>query len=352
MIRNFRRRAVAEQAVEAGFWLVLLLAFLLGGVRAGEGFVPLMQAVLPGGFSQAVAGVQAPGIEVRLVLRLPLVQSRFAPEVLTPVPARGIPDWLNERMPSAAPTAGTPAAAAVRPAPAIATEIAIVIDDLGNDAPETEAAVALPGAVTLAFLPYPDAAPSFAHAALRAGHQVMLHMPMEPQGTDDPGPMALRTDLSAAANLMRLDWALARLPGATGINNHMGSRFTADRLALVPVLEHLAARHLFFLDSRTTAATAVVPLARAFGVASAGRDVFLDDVETRGYVQKQLAETERLARQNGAAIAIGHPHDVTLAVLKTWCAEASAHGFRLVPASDAIRRKTERAATQFALAHR
>jgi polysaccharide deacetylase 2 family uncharacterized protein YibQ len=145
---------------------------------------------------------------------------------------------------------------------------------------------------------------------------------------------------------------LSRVPDAAGINNHMGSRFTADRQALVPVMERLADRHLFFLDSRTTAATAVVPLARAFGVASAGRDVFLDDVETRGDVRKQLAETERLARQNGAAIAIGHPHAVTLAVLKTWCVEAAARGYRLVSARDAIRLKTEREAERFAVAHR
>ncbi len=348
MIRWLTKRVAVEQAAEVAFWLVLLLAVLLGGVRVGEGFVPLMQAILPAGFSRAEAGVRMPGTQVRLALRLPDLPSRFAPEVLTPVPSHGFPPWLRARLHRAALGTGTPAQATARPAPAIA----IVIDDLGNDAPETEAAIGLPAAVTLAFLPYPDEAPVFARVALRAGHQVVLHMPMEPEGTDDPGPMALRTDLSAPENLMRLGWALSRVPGATGINNHMGSRFTTDRPALVPVMEALTERHLFFLDSRTTAATSVVPLAHAFAVASAGRDVFLDDVQARGYVEQQLAETEKLARENGAAIAIGHPHAVTLSVLKAWCAAVAAHGYRLVPVSVAIRIKTERDAQRLAVARR
>ncbi len=348
MIRRVRSGAAADKAAEAAFWLVLLLALLLGGGRAGEGFVPLLQAVLPVGFSQAQAGVGTPGAAVRLALHLPDTPSRFAPEVLTPLPSHGFPAWLRERVRWFAQASGQPVPAAASPAPAIA----IVIDDLGNEAPDTEAAIALPAAVTLSLLPYPDATPAFARAALHAGHQIVVHVPMEPEGSDDPGPMALRTDLSAPANLARLDWALSRVPGATGVNNHMGSRFTADRLALMPVMEKLADRRLFFLDSRTTAATVAVPLAHAFGVASAGRDVFLDDVQRAGYVERQLALTERLARENGAAIAIGHPHAVTLSVLKAWCAEAAAHGFRLVPVSVAIRLKTERTAERFAFAHR
>jgi hypothetical protein len=122
----------------------------------------------------------------------------------------------------------------------------------------------------------------------------------------------------------------------------MGSRFTADRDALVPVAEELAARHLIFFDSRTTPATQVVPIAHAFGVASAGRDVFLDDEQTADAVGAQLIELEAKARAQGVAIAIGHPHDVTLAALAIWTARAAARGFMLVPLSEAIRLKTER----------
>lgn len=220
--------------------------------------------------------------------------------------------------------------------------IAIVIDDLGNDAQATRVAIALPSAVTLSFLPYPDATPELAREAVRAGHQVLVHVPMEPEGGDDPGPMALRTDLTAPEIVRRLDWDLARVPGFTGINNHMGSKFTADAGALTPVVEELSRRHVFFFDSRTTAASQVVELARRFGVASAARDVFLDDANSQTTVNGQLALLARRAGQEGTAIGIGHPHPETLAALKAWLDSSAVQGFALVPVSVAITLKSRR----------
>src|ERR1700744_5699985 len=147
-------------------------------------------------------------------------------------------------------------------------------------------------------------------------------MPMAAQGEHDPGPDALSAGLGPQEIDSRLAAALARVPGAIGLNNHMGSRFTADRAALVPVAEALARRHLLFFDSRTTPQTQVVPVARAFGVASAGRDVFLDDEQSASAVDAQLAALESRARAQGVAIAIGHPHGVTLAALGAWTARA------------------------------
>jgi polysaccharide deacetylase 2 family uncharacterized protein YibQ len=98
---------------------------------------------------------------------------------------------------------------------------------------------------------------------------------------------------------------------------------------------------LLFFDSRTTADTKVVGVAHAFGVASAGRDVFLDDEVTANGVDRQIIELEAKARRQGVAIAIGHPHDVTLAAVAAWSAHAASRGFRLVPLSEAIRLKTE-----------
>lgn len=224
-----------------------------------------------------------------------------------------------------------------RPVPVIA----IVIDDLGLSAARTRDAIALPRAVTLSFLPYPDETPALSRAAHRAGHEVIVHLPMQPEGTEDPGPMALKVGLGARELTRRVNWALARVSGYDGVNNHMGSRFTASASALRPVMRDLAAHHLFFLDSRTTPDTVVVPLAHAFGIESAGRDVFLDDTQTPDYVARQLDETMRVAREKGVAIAIGHPHPVTLAVLKTWTAHIAARGYRLVPVSVAIPLKTE-----------
>ncbi len=317
------------------FWLVLALAIVVGGSRALVGAPALARLLVPQGLMAAEAQNALPRHEVSLPVRVAAYASPYRPQVLTPVAAHGFPAWLQERIrdlrsgKSLAPPARLPA-------------IAIVIDDVGADVGAAHRAMALPEGVSLSFLPYPDETPGLAREAVRRGHQVLLHMPMEPEGNEDPGPGALTTNLDGREIVRRLDRALARVPGHAGINNHMGSLFTQDRAGLVPVMERLSDLHVFFLDSRTTAKSVVVPLARMFGVASAGRDVFLDDVETRAAIAAQLAKTEAHAKEDGIAIAIGHPHDVTLDALAAWVKDL--RGFRLVPVSVAIRMKTEEAA--------
>lgn len=321
--------------VEAIFWLVLALAVALGGRYALAGMPMLMSALVPPGLMAAEAGPP-----VKAVAAFPITvradSGLYAPRVLAAGP--GFPQWLEARVAFAKTTGVSSDGVVTRPVPAIA----IVIDDLGADGIDTRRAIALPKAVSLSFLPYPAAAPQFAREALRAGHQILVHVPMEPDGRTDPGPNALLTSLDAAANNARLDWALSRIPGFSGINNHEGSRFTADRAALIPVMAHIADRHVFFLDSRTSADTQVVTLARAFGVASAGRDVFLDDTISPQAIAAQLARAETIAREQGVVIAIGHPHPETMDALARWTAEAASRGYELVTARDAIRLKTER----------
>jgi polysaccharide deacetylase 2 family uncharacterized protein YibQ len=218
--------------------------------------------------------------------------------------------------------------------------IAICIDDLGEDIAGTDKAMALPKAVALSFLPYAETTPFLATEAARKGHEILAHVPMEAVGAIDPGPMALKVGAPDAAS--RLAWNLARVPGLVGINNHEGSKFTADAAALTPVAETLAARHLFFFDSRTGPDSKVVAVSHMFGVESAGRDIFLDDVASEAAIDQQLEDLVAHARQTGVAIAIGHPHDLTLKLLAAWLARD--HGVTLVPLSEAIRLKTERMA--------
>ncbi len=191
--------------------------------------------------------------------------------------------------------------------------------------------MALPAAMTLAFLPYPGASASLSHQARMAGHEIIVHLPMEPRGAENPGPMPLTEGLSAAEITQRLDWALSRVSDFDGANNHMGSRFTASREALLPVMRELAARRLFFLDSRTTADTQAEKLAREAGLLTGARDIFLDNDETAPAVERALARVEEQARAHGSVIAIGHPHAETLAALETWSKNAEAKGFRLMP---------------------
>jgi polysaccharide deacetylase 2 family uncharacterized protein YibQ len=145
--------------------------------------------------------------------------------------------------------------------------------------------MALPKAVALSFLPYAEASAFLSAEASRKGHEILAHVPMDAAG-HDPGPMTLQTGADDIAQ--RLTWHLARLPLAIGINNHEGSRFTADALSLIPVAQVLAARHLFFFDSRTGSDSKVVAVARHFGVPTAARDIFLDDTVSQAAIKAQL----------------------------------------------------------------
>jgi hypothetical protein len=213
---------------------------------------------------------------------------------------------------------------------------------MGGDVEQSRRAISLPKTITLSFLPYPETSPALARLAIREGHEVLVHVPMEPVGNADPGPNALRTDLAAEENVRRLEWNLSRIPGFDGINNHEGSKFTADRQALLPVVGALAAHHVFFLDSRTLPTTQVVSVSRAFGVESAGRDVFLDDTDKPDAIDAQLRATEKVAKEQGVAIAIGHPRANTMDALWRWTGEIALRGYELIPVREAIRLKTQR----------
>ncbi len=215
--------------------------------------------------------------------------------------------------------------------------IAIVIDDMGLDQRRSAEAVALPAPLTLSYLPYGRDLARQTAAAHRNGHELMVHIPMQPQGSGvNPGPNALTTDLTPAEIKHRLDQALSAFDGYVGVNNHMGSRFTTDRARMDVVMTELKARGLLFLDSRTVQRSVGVSVAAAHDVPNAGRHVFLDNEISAGEVTHQLAETERIARQGGLAIAIGHPHDVTIAALKACVPTLQRKGFVQVPVSAVV----------------
>jgi polysaccharide deacetylase 2 family uncharacterized protein YibQ len=216
--------------------------------------------------------------------------------------------------------------------------IAIVIDDLGIDQARTKRAIELPAPLTLAFIPYGYNLRSLAGAGHAAGHELIVHVNMEPTDRGvDPGPHALLTSLPVAELRRRVDWALGQFDGFVGINNHMGSRFTEWPDGMEVVLQALQARGLLFLDSLTSTNSVGAALARAHDMPYAVRDIFLDHDQAADSVAEQLAETERVARRNGQAIAIGHPHDVTLKALREWLPKAKAAGFQLVPLTAIVR---------------
>jgi len=211
--------------------------------------------------------------------------------------------------------------------------IAIVLDDLGLDEKATRRAIALPRTITLSFLPYGRASRGLAEEALSRGHEIMVHIPMEPEGDADPGPNVLLVAQSADEITSRLSAQLDQFPGAVGFNNHMGSRFTADVRALLPVMREARARGLLFLDSRTTPNTLAARVAEAAGATAISRDIFLDHAQGADGLLSQLEEIEKTARLTGSAIGIAHPHDLTLEVLEVWARGLASKGIDLVPIS-------------------
>ena len=216
--------------------------------------------------------------------------------------------------------------------------LALVIDDLGPSVSLTRRAMRLPRPVTLAFLPYASDLDDLTAAGRAQGHEIYLHLPMEPIGNADPGPNAIQVGLDPAEFQRRLSWAFDRVPLAAGVNNHMGSRATSDPASMLKVLQEARRRGLSFVDSRTSPLSVGDGLAEQLGVPHAARDVFLDNVPTMGAVLRQLAEAEHLARRRGQALAIGHPYSATLAALEAWIPAAEARGLRIVRAGDLIAR--------------
>ena len=291
------------------------------------------RTLAPAASPAAAPAAPPPAVETAAAVA-PVAPLQAAPQQAAPLQAAlvaaGRPTWLANAVPAAVDLE--------RPM------IAVVIDDLGLRRQATRAAIALPGPLSLAFLAYAEDLDDQTESARAAGHELLLHQPMEPEGAQDPGPGALLTSLSGRENVARLTAALDRLPQVVGINNHMGSRFTASPVALEPVLRTLQRRGLLFLDSRTTGESVGLATARRLGVPSVGRDVFLDHRASAGrpYVERQLAEVEAIARESGAAVAIGHPHAATLDALRDWIPALQARGFQLVPISALVQARQGR----------
>jgi polysaccharide deacetylase 2 family uncharacterized protein YibQ len=211
--------------------------------------------------------------------------------------------------------------------------IALIIDDIGLDLAAAERVNTLAAELTIAVLPYAASAPDVALEARRTGRDVLVHMPMEPLGLADPGPNALHLGLSDLDLQARTQWAFARVPGAIGLNNHMGSRFTQDPRAMRIVLGAVTGADALFIDSKTARDSRGAAVARGLGMPVLERDIFLDHVIDRTQIEIRLDEAETIARTRGWAVVIGHPHDETLDVLEAWLPEAGARGLEFVTVS-------------------
>jgi polysaccharide deacetylase 2 family uncharacterized protein YibQ len=219
-----------------------------------------------------------------------------------------------------------------------APRLAIILDDLGNDSRAAQAVFAMPYPLTISVLPNQTHSAEIAQEAARRGDQVLLHLPMQSVVKEHPEKQELHGGMSRFDVSRLVSEFLNEIPGVIGVNNHQGSASTADKKLMAELMPVLKEHKLFYVDSRTSAATVAYDTAQRFGVRAAFRNVpFLDDVEDVSAVRKQIEIAIAGAATKKDAIAIGHAHPSTLEALKETLPQAKTHGVKLVFASELVR---------------
>jgi uncharacterized protein len=213
--------------------------------------------------------------------------------------------------------------------------VALIIDDLGYSLTQGRRAIDLPGAVTCAILPGAPHARSLALYAGTAGKEIMLHLPMQgPIGVkvaSEPGTLSGQMDEDAFRAMLR--GHLAAMPEAAGVNNHMGSSVTPLAEQMDWLMDELAGKELYFVDSRTTHITVSADAARSHRVPFTQRDVFLDNEKDPVAIESAFQQLIRKAKKRGRAVAIAHAHPVTLTTLERLLPTLAEAGIVLQPVS-------------------
>jgi polysaccharide deacetylase 2 family uncharacterized protein YibQ len=226
-----------------------------------------------------------------------------------------------------------------QPPPDARGKLAILLDDGGQRLNLVPVAANLPAEIGFAILPFLPKSSETAVALHKAGHEIWLHLPMEPENypANDPGPGAILMSMTPDELRTTLHSAINNIPHAIGVNNHMGSRATADLKTMTWIMQDLKSRGMAFIDSRTTVHTVAEEAAQAQGVPTNRRHVFLDNERSAAAIRTQLEEAIYRSRMEGEIIAIGHLDPVTVDVLSQELPALSALGADLVKPSDLVR---------------
>lgn len=217
-----------------------------------------------------------------------------------------------------------------------APKVAIIIDDIGYQGRLGEAAIDLPAPVALAIMPFAPHSQRLARLAIAANKSVILHLPMEAYTRNHLlGQGALLSSMSEPEMHATLDAALASLPQAIGVNNHMGSLLTSERARMDTLMTAMSKYEgLFFVDSKTSGRSTARLAAIDAGVVAVERHVFLDNEPIRAQIRTQLEILAERAKKYGHALAIGHPYPATLSVLEAW--DPAAYGVELIPLEEYV----------------
>ncbi|MBP2644833.1 MAG: protein of unknown function YibQ [Firmicutes bacterium] len=217
-------------------------------------------------------------------------------------------------------------------------KLAFVIDDFGYSSEPIEAYAAINRPLTFSVLPNRQFTNEAAARGISSGHQVMLHLPMQPMSASEQSEATTITvDMSDADIRETASKAVHAIPGLIGVNNHQGSRATADARVMKNVLQVMKANSLFFVDSRTSGSSVAYQSARQMGVLTTENDLFIDNQSDVGYIKGQIRKGMHIALQNGSAVLIGHARMHTAQAIREMIPELEAAGIRLVFVSQLVR---------------
>lgn len=217
--------------------------------------------------------------------------------------------------------------------------VAIVIDDIGYQPKALNALLNLPHPITFAVLPEAPYSQSALRKLKHAKKEFIVHMPMQGSTHRAQEKTVLSTNMDKQTFIQAVRHQLNKLDGVIGINNHQGSVLTKSTKHMTWLMSELKTiDDFYFLDSRTSGKSMAYTTAQAFDIPTLKRDVFLDHERNDAFINKQFNLLIRIAKKNGSAVGIGHPHDETIRVLKKRLAEFKQHGIEIVFASTLIDR--------------
>ncbi len=237
-----------------------------------------------------------------------------------------------------APRAGEKQPAVVPAQKVSQPKIAIILDDWGNNYSVLKYAVGIGRPVTLSILPNLSQSRRIAEEAFASHLGVMLHMPMQPKSDKERlEPHTILTTTPDQDIQLYLDQAIASVPHADGVNNHMGSAATGDRRVMKVVLNHLKSKGLFFVDSYVIPETVTAEIANDIHIPFAKRDVFIDNQMNLISIKEKLEKAKKIALTRGTAVVIGHDRKMTLQAIKEVAPAFEKEGIRFVLAKEVVR---------------
>jgi polysaccharide deacetylase 2 family uncharacterized protein YibQ len=218
-------------------------------------------------------------------------------------------------------------------------KVALIIDDVGSVRKAADAMLKVPAPLTWSVLPFTPHGPEYIQAAKERGFEVMLHLPMEPlDRSNNPGPGLIKREWTEEEIIAQLEANLGQVPGAVGLNNHMGSAGTADERLMEIIMGFIKDKGIYFVDSMTSQNSLGEAVARRHQVRFKRRDIFIDNLEDMESKKKALRQLIRVALNKGEAIGIGHVRNGTAEAIMEMLPEFEKAGIEIVPVSELLDR--------------